>query len=515
MPSAETAPPSRSLLHRPGCWITFLTVIPLLIGGAYVAHNWSGARQLARARSAIAAAGIEWDLRQIPVAPKSADSAGDDNFCAAPMVRSIIDGTAAGPDYEALQRVAEWHQCVTKAGVRLQSARHPAPTDWTAVRDEVVAGDPKAQIDPSADPVVALTASLERDLAPVLSELVAALPRNSSVIGPRFVESLRRGKVFDSHTPWMDDMRKLSMALYLRGRLHLERGNLEPVLSSARVLLRLADGAERHGSAVGGLIGLSLRSLVHNIIWVAATHRSLPPEAWRELATLMRDQQPLERLPQTIQGEVVFVHQALALLRDNPSELSALSSDPQWGSWQLFRTFLPRGWFDASEAIILGSYANIARAIQNPSLPNRFTVATFPSEEIKNQLLPDHRFLASILMDPPANWVRHFASSHAISQLAEVACQLEIFWHQRQAYPESLDALVPDYLPAIPIDFDGRPIRYAAAPATGRYRLWSVGSDGQDDGGVEKAAEAGAPKPWNEPIGDWLWQYPKASTPTR
>lgn len=509
MPSVASAPPSRSLLHRPGCWVTFLTVVPLLIGGVFVAQNWSGARQLAHARSALATAGIEWDLHKIPMAANSTDPADDDNFCATPLVRAITEGTASGPDFEAMHRIAEWHQWVTKAGVRLQSARHPAPTDWTAVRDAIVAGDPKAQIDASADPVVGMTTSLERDLAPVLSELIEALPRNSSVITPTFVESQRRGVSGENHTPWMNDIRKLSMVFYHWGRFNLERGNAEPVLSSARVLLRLAEGAESHGSAVGGLIGLSLRSLVHNVIWVAATHRSLPPEAWRELATLMHDQQPLDRLPQILQGEVVFASRMIALLRQDPSELSALSSDPVWEAWHLFCEFLPRGWFDANEAAILEEYADIARAIQDPSLPNRFAVAEYSSEEIKNQVFPDHRFLGFFLIGPTANWIRQFASSHAISRLAEVACQLEIFWHQHQAYPVSLNTLVPDYLPAIPIDFDGRPIRYAAAPAPGRYRLWSVGSNGQDDGGIEVAAKAGAPNPWNEPVGDWLWQYPQ------
>ncbi len=45
--------------------------------------------------------------------------------------------------------------------------------------------------------------------------------------------------------------------------------------------------------------------------------------------------------------------------------------------------------------------------------------------------------------------------------------------------PESLGALVPDYLPELPVDpYDGNPLRYDKA------KLWSVGSDLKDDGGV-------------------------------
>ena len=48
--------------------------------------------------------------------------------------------------------------------------------------------------------------------------------------------------------------------------------------------------------------------------------------------------------------------------------------------------------------------------------------------------------------------------------------------------PESLDQLVPDFIPKVPIDpFDGQPLRYRLDPD--RYVVYSVGEDRQDDGG--------------------------------
>lgn len=48
--------------------------------------------------------------------------------------------------------------------------------------------------------------------------------------------------------------------------------------------------------------------------------------------------------------------------------------------------------------------------------------------------------------------------------------------------PASLEALVPRYLHAVPVDpWDGRPLRYAPGPPA---RVWSIGRDGQDDGGT-------------------------------
>jgi hypothetical protein len=49
--------------------------------------------------------------------------------------------------------------------------------------------------------------------------------------------------------------------------------------------------------------------------------------------------------------------------------------------------------------------------------------------------------------------------------------------------PPSLDALVPEFLPAVPMDYmDGKPIKYRLG-AGGAFTLYSVGENGRDDGG--------------------------------
>ena len=59
---------------------------------------------------------------------------------------------------------------------------------------------------------------------------------------------------------------------------------------------------------------------------------------------------------------------------------------------------------------------------------------------------------------------------------------LELYRRDHDAYPDTLDALVPDYPPAVPPDrFTGLPLRYALIDA--QPTLWSVGVDRDDDGG--------------------------------
>ena len=67
--------------------------------------------------------------------------------------------------------------------------------------------------------------------------------------------------------------------------------------------------------------------------------------------------------------------------------------------------------------------------------------------------------------------------------LAQVA--VERYRLREGRLPESLDALVPEFLESVPTDpFDGQPMRYGVEGDG--YRIHSVGPDGEDGGGVER-----------------------------
>ena len=98
---------------------------------------------------------------------------------------------------------------------------------------------------------------------------------------------------------------------------------------------------------------------------------------------------------------------------------------------------------------------------------------------------------------------------------ARVAVALQRYHNQHDAWPESLDALVPDALPAIPADWvDGQPLRYTRSE-DGQPALYSIGPDGDDDNAKPLPQGAGEryvypsqreSRPQVIPDGDWvLW----------
>ena len=95
--------------------------------------------------------------------------------------------------------------------------------------------------------------------------------------------------------------------------------------------------------------------------------------------------------------------------------------------------------------------------------------------------------LGGVAREVPSMMGSFAYSGASIAAIAVARYRLD----HNQQLPPSLDALVPQYLKAIPIDpFTDAPIRYVSRP--GEYAVYSVGRDGKDDGGDLRPG----PPPW-------------------
>jgi hypothetical protein len=77
------------------------------------------------------------------------------------------------------------------------------------------------------------------------------------------------------------------------------------------------------------------------------------------------------------------------------------------------------------------------------------------------------------------------ASTLAILRSAAAVTALERFRRTNGGtLPQSLSALVPAFLSAVPIDpYSGEPLRYLRGGA--RYAVYSIGKNEKDDGGID------------------------------
>jgi hypothetical protein len=99
-------------------------------------------------------------------------------------------------------------------------------------------------------------------------------------------------------------------------------------------------------------------------------------------------------------------------------------------------------------------------------------------------------------------------------QATVTAIALKRYQLKHGNYPADLNPLVPEFLPAVPLDpVDGQPLRYRPN-ADGTFLLYSVGENGKDDGGnpsLEKGV-TGSNFNWQNPKAlDWVWPQPAAA----
>ncbi len=96
------------------------------------------------------------------------------------------------------------------------------------------------------------------------------------------------------------------------------------------------------------------------------------------------------------------------------------------------------------------------------------------------------------------------AYNQTLANEGQIACALERYRLANGVYPETLDALVPQFIEKLPHDIiGGQPLHYRRT-VDGKFLLYSIGWDETDDGGADSppAKNGGT----DYATGDWVWK---------
>lgn len=103
-----------------------------------------------------------------------------------------------------------------------------------------------------------------------------------------------------------------------------------------------------------------------------------------------------------------------------------------------------------------------------------------------------------------------FADAEVGRRLLVTAIALKRYQLRHGNYPADLKALIPEFLRQVPIDLmDGQPLRYHRKP-DGKFLLYSVGEDGEDNGGDAAEIAGSKSKGWLKGH-DAVWPQPAAA----
>lgn len=134
--------------------------------------------------------------------------------------------------------------------------------------------------------------------------------------------------------------------------------------------------------------------------------------------------------------------------------------------------------------------------IQAAGLPRAERAARFNEIEARRQKLSKWRLLAHSMAPGLTRSAILESRAQADMDLARIALAIERYRLAKGKPPGQLTDLVPAYLVEVPVDpFDGQPIRYRLTEPG--YVVYSVGEDGNENGGQEKE-EVGRGEPYDQ-----------------
>jgi hypothetical protein len=125
-----------------------------------------------------------------------------------------------------------------------------------------------------------------------------------------------------------------------------------------------------------------------------------------------------------------------------------------------------------------------------------------------------HRFFSRLMLPAICRPLEKGAFAQTAADAGFLACALERFRRAHAQLPETLEALRPAFLQAIPHDVvNGQPLKYRRTESAS-YVLYSVGWNNKDDGGIvsvvpNRESPSAAPGRESEAAeGDWVWRVP-------
>jgi hypothetical protein len=357
---------------------------------------------------------------------------------------------------------------------------------------------------PSRGQRLTLTAEDKRDLAELLAANEAALRLLYSAPASgrsRYPIDLREG--FTLSLSHLGQVKQAVRLLGAEALLRASEGDAEKATQALLAAGRVADSLSEEPLLISCLVRIASWSTVVARLEQVLGLAQLTEE---QLALLQRRVGEAERASALVHALAGEQASGIAIFTDRDMQDKVLGG-PQgpnpptrhvsYRAGLVFGLYRATGLCQKDEACYLGAMAKTLAAAELP-YPARFSASEQAGVILTN---PPPRFciFSRMLLPALARVYARDADFTARIRAATTALAVERFRRAHgNALPDTLEALVPAYLPAVPSDpFDGKPLRFSRYGARHghSYAVYSVGSDRKDDGGVDWTSSN--PKPRN------------------
>ncbi|MDD5139412.1 MAG: hypothetical protein PHY43_04015 [Verrucomicrobiales bacterium] len=294
--------------------------------------------------------------------------------------------------------------------------------------------------------------------------------------------------------------------LQLRAVAELADEQPAAALEDIQLMLRLDDEQCQMPLLIAQLVGIAETAMTLQPVYEGLAQHRWNDAQLAELEQALAALDMLSNYPCAMRGERAF---AITTLEDQRTTRAIKYSDPDSGKvTTISLRWTPSAFFYRNELSFAQMYDQFMLPLVD--MTNRtVSVAAYRTteadfKEAKHWSL--YNVQARMIFPAVGKAVIKFALIQSQVDLARTACALERFSLAHGNYPETLDALVPQFIAQLPHDIiNGKPLHYRRTD-DGKFVLYSVGWDEKDDGGKIVLTKGGSV---DREKGDWVWQYPQ------
>ena len=477
-----------------------LAVVVTLVAIFYAEEDWRGKRAWKNYQREWEAKGEKFDWQAF-VPPAVPD---DQNFFTAPIFTNMLIGkivmnpwhSDGSPDWHAEKDQIGYLGGEGRASItdlKTFQASYRNPTNASLAKEFPIAPRPQT---PAADVLFALG---KFDSA--VEELRQASQRPYASVPLNYEDEFNSAS---SLYPVLAELKRCTQVLQLRAVAELADGQSAKALDDVKLMLYLNNSLRNSPFLISHLVRIAIVAIGLQPVWEGLAEHKWSNKQLAALDTELAGVDFLADYGYVMRGERAF---AIAWF-ENQRRTREMISYTDAGIVTNKLTFMPGAYFYQNEL----AFAQVQQRWILPLVDTNSRVISPAALQRVNDAVnaqmkhySPYKVQALMLVPTLEATVRKIAAVQASIDLARVACALERYRLAHNEYPETLDALAPQFIAQVPHDIiNGQPLHYRLK-AKDQFVLYSVGWNETDDGGQVVLTKNGSV---DREKSNWVWQYP-------